>query len=66
MISLMLAQFRHRADQLRAHLDAQDQDRDRGALSIELALLVGALVTVAVIIIGIIIAKVTSKGNAIG
>jgi hypothetical protein len=35
-------------------------------LSIELALLVGALVTVAVIIIGIIIAKVTSKGGAIG
>lgn len=64
MLSLMLAQFRHHADQLRAHLDAQDPDK--GALSIELALLVGALVTVAVIIIGIIIAKVTSKGNAIG
>jgi hypothetical protein len=64
MLSLMLAQLRHRTDQLRAHLDAQDQDK--GALSIELALLVGALVTVAVIIIGIIIAKVTSKGGAIG
>jgi hypothetical protein len=64
MLALLLAQFRHRADQLRDHLDTQDQDR--GALSIELALLVGALVTVAVIIIGIIIAKVTSKGGAIG
>lgn len=64
MLSLMLAQLRFRADQLRTHLDAQD--RDKGALSIELALLVGALVTVALIIVGIIVAKVTEKGNAIG
>lgn len=64
MLSLMLAQLRFRADQLRTHLDTQD--RDKGALSIELALLVGALVTVALIIVGIIVAKVTEKGNAIG
>jgi Flp pilus assembly pilin Flp len=64
MLSLRLAQLRYRADQLRTHLD--DQDRDKGALSIELALLVGALVTVALIIVGIIVAKVTEKGNAIG
>jgi Flp pilus assembly pilin Flp len=64
MLSLMLAQLRLRADQLRTHLDALD--RDKGALSIELALLVGALVTVALIIVGIIVAKVTEKGTAIG
>ena len=64
MLTFMLAQLRYRADQLRTHLDTPDSDR--GALSIELALLVGALVTVAVIIVGIIIAKVTEKGNAIG
>ena len=64
MLSPMLAQLRCRADRLRTRLDAQDQDK--GALSIELALLVGALVTVALIIVGIIVAKVTEKGNAIG
>lgn len=64
MLTLMLAQVRYRADQLRTHLNARD--RERGALSIELALLVGALVTVALIIVGIIVAKVTEKGNAIG
>ena len=64
MLSLMLTQLRYRADQLHTHLNTPE--RDKGALSIELALLVGALVTVALIIVGIIVAKVNEKGSAIG
>jgi hypothetical protein len=51
---------------LRDRLHGDGQDRERGALSIELALLVAALVVLAGIIVAILIAKVTAKGNAIG
>ncbi|WP_037603831.1 hypothetical protein [Streptacidiphilus rugosus] len=42
-----------------------DPDRDRGALSIELAILVAALVVIAGIIVVIVTNKATQKGNAI-
>jgi len=54
------------ARQLRGRLHQAPEDRERGALSIELALLVAALVVLAGIIVAILVAKVTAKGNAIG
>lgn len=52
--------------QLRGRLNQPPGARERGALSIELALLVAALVVLAGIIVAILVAKVTAKGNAIG
>ncbi|MFC5911669.1 hypothetical protein [Streptacidiphilus monticola] len=64
MLTLLATIARARIAGLRARL--ADEDTDRGALSIEMAILVGALVVVAAVIVGILIAKVTAKGNAIG
>ncbi|MEZ0092479.1 hypothetical protein [Streptacidiphilus sp. EB129] len=57
---------RHRTAQLRAFVRQRQPEPDKGALSIELALLVGALVVIAVAIVAILIAKATQKGAAIG
>jgi hypothetical protein len=64
-LQMLLTAARSRTAQLRARLHLDEAERDKGALSIEMALLVGALVVIAGIIITILIAKVTAKGNAI-
>ncbi|WP_037599533.1 hypothetical protein [Streptacidiphilus rugosus] len=62
-LTALLHLLRTRADRVRAlH---RDRDRDRGALSIELAILVAALVVIAGIIVVIVTNKATQKGNAI-
>ncbi len=65
LLQALLTAARYRTTQLRQRLHAPEEG-ERGALSIELALLVGALVVLAGIIVGILVAKVTQKGNEIG
>jgi hypothetical protein len=52
-------------DRLRDRIRSARGERDGGALSIELALLVAALVVIAGILVTILVSKVTQKGNAI-
>jgi hypothetical protein len=64
LITLLMTAMRARADRVRSlH---RDQDRERGALSIELALLIAALVVIAGIVVAIVTTKATQKANQIG
>ena len=65
VLQMLISAARAHIAHLRARLRVEEADRDKGALSIEMALLVGALVVIAGIIVTILIAKVTAKGNAI-
>ncbi|WP_042424523.1 hypothetical protein [Streptacidiphilus anmyonensis] len=64
LITLLTTTLRARASRIRTlH---RDEDRERGALSIELALLIAALVVIAGIVVAIVTTKATQKANQIG
>ncbi|WP_042370576.1 hypothetical protein [Streptacidiphilus neutrinimicus] len=64
LITLAMTALRARAERVRdLH---RDEDRERGALSIELALLIAGIVIIAGIVVAIITTKATQKANQIG
>lgn len=64
LITMAMTAVRARAERVRdLYLD---EDRERGAFSIELALLIAGLVIIAGIVIAIITTKATQKANQIG
>jgi Flp pilus assembly protein TadG len=61
-----MAALRARVQLARVRAVAAQQDRERGALSIELALLVLVLIVAAGLVVAAITKLVTSKANQIG